>query len=197
MSLVSTNRARWLAAHVLPHEAALRSWLSRRVLSSIDIDDVIQETYATLAAIPRTDHILNPKAYLFEVAKSVVCKEVRRARVVKLADYVELDEISLPSDDPSPEAVIVAREELRRTEAVIDTLPAKCREAFTLRKLRGLSQRETAHRMAISEKTVEKHIGKALFKLMQAVGRANGADRWNVEESDVQTDFKPQRLIGS
>jgi len=49
-------------------------------------------------------------------------------------------------------------------------LPAVCRQAFTLRKVRGLSQRDVARHMGISENTVEKHIGKALRFLMSAFG---------------------------
>jgi RNA polymerase sigma-70 factor (ECF subfamily) len=77
--------------------------------------------------------------------------------------------LNTPLDDPSPEHRTAARQELRQVSALIEALPAKCREAFTLRKLQGLSQREVAGRMGISESTVEKHIGRALRTLMEAM----------------------------
>lgn len=46
----------------------------------------------------------------------------------------------------------------------ISRLPEKCRMAFSLRE-EGLSQREIASRMDISEKTVEMHVSRALKSL--------------------------------
>ena len=48
-------------------------------------------------------------------------------------------------------------------------MPARQREAFTLRKMEGLSQRQIAQRMGIAESTVEKHLGHALRGLMSAL----------------------------
>ena len=43
-------RHRWIAAHILPYEAQLRSWLRRRLgaFNSNDADDVDQEAYARI-----------------------------------------------------------------------------------------------------------------------------------------------------
>jgi len=73
-------------------------------------------------------------------------------------------------DEPSPERQASSRQELRRAADLIASLPAKCRQAFTLRRVEGLSQRDVARRMGISESTVEKHIGRALLTLMNAAG---------------------------
>jgi RNA polymerase sigma-70 factor (ECF subfamily) len=47
------------------------------------------------------------------------------------------------------------------------SLPARCREVFTLRRLHGLSQREIANRLGISEKTVEAQNSLAMHKCVQ------------------------------
>jgi RNA polymerase sigma-70 factor (ECF subfamily) len=49
---------------------------------------------------------------------------------------------------------------------LIGRLPAQCRRAFELRTFEGLSQRQIAGAMGISEKTVEKHLAKALLRVM-------------------------------
>jgi RNA polymerase sigma-70 factor (ECF subfamily) len=41
---------------------------------------------------------------------------------------------------------------------MIDTLPPRCREVVRLRRIEGLSQRETAERLGLSENVVEKEI---------------------------------------
>jgi DNA-directed RNA polymerase specialized sigma24 family protein len=58
---------------------------------------------------------------------------------------------------------------------VIARLPAQCRRAFELRTFDGLSQREIANAMGISEKTVEKHLAKALVRVMSGMEEASRA----------------------
>lgn len=172
----SRERAAWLARHVLPHEPALRSWLARTGCGGLDVDDVVQETYAVLASRPTVAHIAAPRAYAFQTARSIVLQHVRRAKVVRIDAGEEAFLLNAADDRPDPEEQVAARQELARVDAVIGALPAKCRECFTLRRIEGLSQRETAERMGISESTVEKHIGKALRALAAYVyGGSAGA----------------------
>jgi RNA polymerase sigma-70 factor (ECF subfamily) len=171
MQLASQERAVWLARCILPHEPELRAWLGARALPRLEVDDIVQETYAILSGLEQVAHIRNPRTYMFEVAKSVILQALRRARIVAFEALAEAEGLELPAVDPSPEVIAADRQELARVAALIAGLPAKCREAFTLRKVHGLSQREVARRMGVSENTVEKHVGKGLRILMDAIGR--------------------------
>lgn len=186
MTLATHERAIWLARNVLPNEPALRAWLGRRPLAGLEVDDIVQETYAILAALERVDHILNARTYMFEVAKSVILQALRRSRVVAFEALAEAETLDPPSADPSPETVAADRQELSRIAALIAGLPAKCREAFTLRKVHGLSQREVALRMGVSENTVEKHVGKGIGVLMNAMGRGGNGRAQASRGQDVQ-----------
>ena len=54
-------------------------------------------------------------------------------------------------------------EELQQqVNAVIDTLPERCREVFLLSRFEGLKNREIAEKLNISTTAVEKHISKAI-----------------------------------
>jgi RNA polymerase sigma-70 factor (ECF subfamily) len=55
-----------------------------------------------------------------------------------------------------------AREIQEKLDVAISNLSPQCRQAFELSRYEDLSYREISERMAISVKTVEKHIGKAL-----------------------------------
>lgn len=178
------DRSLWLARHVLPHEPALRAWLRRRRVDGLETDDIVQETYAVLAALGSVDHIESPRAYAFQTAQSVILRHLRRARVVRIDALGDLELLNTPLDDPSPEHQTSARQELRQVSELIAALPSKCREAFTLRKLQGLSQREVAGRMGISESTVEKHIGRALRTLMDAMRNGGNASLGASEAQD-------------
>ena len=170
MTPLSNERALWLGQHILPHEAALRGWLSRKTVHSLDVDDIVQECYAILASLASVEHIANPRAYLFRTAYSLILQNVRRSNVVPIQAIEDLQNFEATWDAPSPEDEVSSRRELQRLIDFLETLPARCREAFQLRRIDGLSQREVAQQMGLSENTVEKHIGKALRALAQAYG---------------------------
>lgn len=171
MSGLDTDRALWISAHVLPHEGSLRGWLRSHRLIDADIGDIVQETYAALASLERVDHIRDPRTYMFSVAHNLMLRCLRRKRVISIDAMAEIELSELQSDEPSPETQADSDHELRQVAAQIATLPAKCQQAFLLRKVDGLSQAEIAAEMGISENTVEKHLGKALRTLMQLCGR--------------------------
>ncbi|MCL7714083.1 RNA polymerase sigma factor [Stenotrophomonas mori] len=171
-------RAAWLAEHVLPCEPALRDWLHRRLPVHQDVDDVVQEAYAILAAMEDVSHVRQPRAYLYSVAQSVVLQQLRRAQVVSIEAVAEIERVATSGDEACPERTASSRQELARIGSLINGLPDKCREAFVLRRVEGYSQREIAQRMQISENTVEKHICKGIRVLMDSMKR----DGENVRE---------------
>jgi RNA polymerase sigma-70 factor (ECF subfamily) len=172
MRRIDDERALWLATNVLPHEATLRSWLRSQRLIDADVEDILQETYAAVAALECVDHIRESRSYLFSVARRLMVRCLRRKRVISIDAMAEIDLSELQTDEPSLETQADSGEELRRVLEQIDTLPAKCRRAFLLRKIDGLSQAQIAAEMGIAESTVEKHLGKALRLLLALCGRA-------------------------
>ena len=87
-------------------------------------------------------------------------------------------EASLP--DPSVidvEAHLTAREELRRVQAGLDGLPARCRQVVTLRRIEGLTTREVAERMNISVSTVEQQMVHGMRALADFLAGGSGRVR--------------------
>ena len=171
MTQVSDERALWLARNVLPHEPALRRWLAGKRLRGIDLDDIVQETYAILASLESVDAIRNAKPYMFQTAYSVILAQVRRANVVSIVTIDDIGKLSDEDGTPSPETVVSDRQELQRLADAIASLPARCREVFVLRKIHGLQQRDVAQRLGVSEGTVEKQLHKGLKILSALIGR--------------------------
>jgi RNA polymerase sigma-70 factor (ECF subfamily) len=170
MSGVDSQRVQWFLRNILPHEPALRGWLSRGALPGIDPGDVIQEAYTILAELETVDAIRHPRAYLFQVARSVIVRHVRRARIVPIHTVEDLDRLEHPDDAASPEQHAIDRDELRQLARAIAAMPPKTREAFVLRRVDGLSQRHIAARMRISENTVETHISRGVLFLIDWFG---------------------------
>lgn len=169
----STDRARWLAQHVVPHERAIRSWLARRT-HDLDIDDIVQEMYARLASLEDVAAIRNPRQYAAQTAISIALNLARHARVVPMVSLGDFEDLRLASLEPSPEGTLNSQDELRDLEKTLQELPDLCRTAFLLRRVEGLSQKEVADRLGISIKTVEKYMAKSVRFLLQTYGRGGG-----------------------
>lgn len=54
-------------------------------------------------------------------------------------------------------------------ETVVESLPDQCRRVFRLSRMEGLTNREIATRLEVSERAVEHHITRALRSLRQAI----------------------------
>ena len=154
------ERAAWLGRHVIPYEPALRNWLRRRPVEGLDVDDIVQEVYARLAALYSVEHIDNPKTYTFQVASSVMINHIRRLKVVAIDSVASFEHLDIADDVASPERVVADRDELQRLEKLLASLPTRVAEVFRLRRIEGLSQRQVALRLGLAESTVEKHMAR-------------------------------------
>jgi RNA polymerase sigma factor (sigma-70 family) len=154
------ERNAWLAKEILVHERSLRSYLNRFFKNVADIEDVVQETYARLLSLNDLGWaaVRNWHAFLFTSARNVALDRIRRARVVSLDTLAEMGSADVLDQTPAADEALNARQELALLSEAIASLPDRCREVLTLRKLYGLSQREIAQRLGISESTVEKHV---------------------------------------
>jgi len=160
----------WVATHILPHESEVRGWLRRHVasLGAADIDDLIQEAYSRLWKAQFV-HITNGRSYMFMVVRNLVIEQARRARIVPMERMGEIEELRITSEEPGPERRVSGRQELERLERIVASLPAQCRRAFELHKFQGLTQREAAQELNVTEKTIEKYMATALMKILDAL----------------------------
>ena len=167
----SDERALWLSRHVLKHEPALRAWLGRRRIAGLEIDDIVQETYARLITVESIDGIGNIKNYMFQTAYSVLVSHVRRAKIVAFETVADLEQLG-STRDFSPEDQVIDRDELNRLARAVATLPGKVRDVFVLRRVNGLSQRDVARELGLSESTVEKHMSRSIYLLMNLISNS-------------------------
>lgn len=173
----------WVAREVLTHEAPLRAWLKRR-MSFDDVEDVIQESYCRIAGLTDVSHIRSGRAYLFTTAKMLVLERIRRSRVVSIDTAIELEKLDPADDYPSPEQITAGQQELRRVKRFIDQLPERCRDVIRLRKIEGLSQREVATALNISEHTVENDVVKGLRLILKAIADGDMQSEANIANMD-------------
>ncbi len=149
------DHAAWFAAEVLPHEPVLRAWLRAKFPTLPDTDDLAQEAVARLWRAHAAGTVVCPRAFLFQTARNLALNSLRHRGYTHPAALTETD-VSGVLDDAAgvPESVARA-EDTQLLIRAIQSLPERCRQVFTLRKIYGLSQKEIAARLGISENTVE------------------------------------------
>jgi RNA polymerase sigma factor (sigma-70 family) len=155
VSSQNSDFARWFAEEVLPHEAALRAWLRVRFPVVTDADDLVQEAYARLMQAHATGPIACPRAFLFVTARNLALNHLRHQRIERPEGAAEIDALSVADERVGIPEALAHAEDFQILIRAIESLPERCRQVVTLRKIYGLSQKEAAERLGISEHTVE------------------------------------------
>ncbi|MEP7245167.1 MAG: sigma-70 family RNA polymerase sigma factor [Gammaproteobacteria bacterium] len=189
-----SERYRWVAAHILPHEPGLRSWLRRRLgaLGGNDIDDLIQEAFTRIWAADFSA-IHNGRSYLYATVSHLLAEYARRRRIVPIELLGEIDSLNIMSDEPGLDRQVGARQELEQVRAIVAALPLQCRRVFELRKFEGLPHRDIARHMGLSEKTVENHLTRALARISAALTQLESGGASESSESSAALAGKQDR----
>jgi RNA polymerase sigma-70 factor (ECF subfamily) len=108
-----------------------------------------------MAGLENYRRIENPRAYLYQVVRSILLSQVRRAKVVRFDTVAELDSLGVIDSGLDPEQAVLRKDDLQRLKSLIENLPVKIRQVFLLRKIDGLPQKAIATRLNMSERTVE------------------------------------------
>lgn len=140
------------------------------------MEDVVQDAYARLMRAHASGPIANPKAFLFVTARNLALNHLRHQGYERPAGATEVDPLSVLDDALGAPEMLTRREDFQVLIEAIQSLPDRCRQVVTLRKIYGLSQRETAERLGITENTVEAQGAIGLRKCIEFF-RRRGHDR--------------------
>lgn len=158
----------WFVTEVLPLERTLERFLRRNWRAEDDIADLRQEVYARVFVASSGGRPESTLAFVLSTARNLLIDRARRARIVSIETFADIDAVEI-AEHFSTERFLLARSELRLLQAALNLLPARCREVIELRKIEGLSQKEVANRMGITEDTVERQVSKGVRSLAAAL----------------------------
>jgi RNA polymerase sigma-70 factor (ECF subfamily) len=161
--------------HLLPFEAELRLRLRRVCAGAADVDDVIQEVYCKVMQMDDVTRVNDPRGYIVQMAKNLVTDRLRRDAVVDIEVMSNLGDLEVWDDSPGPEQTAFGRAELRWVMGLIGKLPDRCRAVFRARRIYGLSQKETADSLGVTEKAVEYESTKGM-ELISEMMKRQGVD---------------------
>jgi RNA polymerase sigma factor (sigma-70 family) len=159
----------WFLREVLPLEMELVGYFRRNWRNQGDVRDLVQDVYVRvythLCDVQERDFPQKPRSFVFTTARNTLIDRFRELRVVPIETVGDLESLTAKSEQPNPERIALARDELRRLQRALDELSPRCREAFVLRQIEGCSRREIAQRMGLSDATVREYLAIGLFKL--------------------------------
>ena len=152
---VKPDQFRWFEEEVYPHESSLRNYLRGMFPGVRDVDDVVQESFLRTWKAGTSQSIRSARGFLFTVARRLALDLVRSERRSPIVAVADLGHLLVDSGVPDAADATTIAHEVELLAEAIESLPARCREIFVLRKLKGISQREIATLLGLSEQTVQ------------------------------------------
>jgi RNA polymerase sigma factor (sigma-70 family) len=160
---VSTH---WFTEQVHVHESALKTYLrSAFPAMKHEVDDVVQESYLRAWRSRSQRPLALTRAFLFRIARNVTLDLLRRRQVSPIHAVGDLRALPVMEDTCGVAESVSMNEKVLLLAQSLGTLPARAREVVVLRKFKGLSQKEVAAQLGISEKTVDEHLYRGLRRL--------------------------------
>ncbi len=139
----------------------IKGFAVRLVPAQVDPEEIVQEVFVKLwlkkeSVDPEKDF----QSYLFSIAKNLVLDHLKSAVNRRLYFVGEHFQQDLMTDDDTENSLPEDAEE--KLQKLIDEIPERRREIFCLSRFEGLSYKQIAEKLGISENTVDSQIRNAL-----------------------------------
>jgi RNA polymerase sigma-70 factor (ECF subfamily) len=142
----------------------------RRTFSADDAADIAQSSFEQAWRYAQKNDVLSPASLLFSISRHLQIDAARRRKRVSedlVSDDVQLDQLAVC--EVTPERQQAGRQTVNLLNQTLDNLAPRCREAFVLCKIHGLSYEEAAQEMGISPNVIRKYLVQALKECRKVV----------------------------
>lgn len=176
----------------------LRRRLARtiaRIVRRDDVDDIVQETFLRCYQASGRTQLRHPRAFMVATARNLALNHIDLADNRLVAGVDAFDDAAVPlyreAGEPSPEV----QERFLHLCRAVRALPVQCRRAFVLKKIYGLSRKEIADYMGLTESTVQKHIARGMVMCAEYMERLeqSGTTSAAAAESAARVQAEAQR----
>ena len=154
------------------HRGALQSFFRRRIRSKADAADMAQEVYLRMLRISNQAAIRDPVPYLYTVANNLVKEHAvldrRQASGINIEEVATHEQLeTLPAFDGELDAA----QRVARLQVVLEQLRPRWQAAVELRFTHGLSYREIALRLGVSQQMAKRYVAQALLHCRRRMAR--------------------------
>lgn len=138
-----------------------------RIVKPHDIEDIVQETFVRTYEKTLTHEVSHPKTYLYTTARNLAFNHVTKKSNTQEDSIGDFDTPDVFDERETLDSQMESKEKFQLFCRAVRDLPPQCRRAFILKRIYGLSQKEIAAYLNISERTVEGHIAKGVVRCTQ------------------------------
>lgn len=157
----------------LDHHSWLQGWLRKRLGCASDAADLAQDAFIRLITMPRQfNSPPEARGYLRTMANGL-CVDLWRRREVEQA-WLQTLACCPEALEPSPEHRALVVETLLEISDMLGRLSQKAAAAFVMAQVDGLTYREIAAQLGVSDRMVKKYMAQAMLQcaLIEAGRRA-------------------------
>ncbi len=164
------------ARFVETHSPAIYRLALRMLNNPQDAEDILQETFIkAYQNLPRFDGRSKLSTWLYRIATNEALMLIRRRKPEALSVEAPAGNGEDPAQEAleivdwshMPEEALLSDEVRRYLEQAIDRLPPTLKTVFLLREIEGLSTRETAEVLGLSEAAVKTRLSRARLALRE------------------------------
>ncbi len=141
------------------HGDWLQDWLRRHTRCSHRAADLAQDTFCRVLEARELAPVRDPRAYLSTVARRILIDDIRRREIERA--YLTIYAVRVgDACHLTPERVTEAAQLLGAILGLLETLPAKARQAFTMIRFDGLRYADAADALGVSERMVKRYVAQ-------------------------------------
>jgi RNA polymerase sigma-70 factor (ECF subfamily) len=145
----------------LRNKRELLDYLTRKV-GPDDASDLLQETFVRALRHERFDAVVDPPAFLQQIAVNLTRDFARRRKTetgyIQYVDYF----VDAPSQEATAEEKLEYQRKSQRLAKAIEALPPRCRETFLMSVFEDIPMSEVARRLGVSDRMARKHMANAI-----------------------------------
>lgn len=134
----------------------------RGIVGAHDIEDILQETFVKTYQAELKHDIRYERTYMLRTAKNLALNLVTQSSAKLNTSINDIAQDSHELNTANIEQQFESKERFLHFCQATESLSPEVKRVFLLKKIYGLSQKDIAARLQLSESTVEKHVAKGL-----------------------------------
>lgn len=155
--------------------APLLRFCRMRIRQSADAEDIVQEAFLAVARAYPDKSAEELKPLLFTAVRNFSTNYLKSGRYRASRQTTEMTEyagtLACPRT-PTPEHLMVSRQQLEAADQAIAKLPERARAALLLHRQEGMTYQEVADQLGVSPTTVKTDIAGAVAAIARVLARA-------------------------
>lgn len=168
------SKARILTDLFKTEAPKLRQSLAR--IKSVSAEDIVQDSFERMWNAD-ADAVRAPAAYLRQTAHNLARNELHRQRTLPMAPVANPDALGARSTEADPAETLERAEEVALLREEVEALPEHLRIPLLLAKVEGLSAKQIAKELKLTDRVVYHRIAEAIARLHIALTSARKTKR--------------------